>query len=97
MHTQVQETHELNNIACWIVEKIFKKETIFTYNEEVITEAGNLLVSIEYEEEKLMKLIIEKVKSHPEESKPYLRVLNDLFTKKYHRMIQRRNLTYIAR
>jgi len=55
------------------------------------------LVSIEYEEEKLMKLIIEKVETDPEHSKPYLKVLNDFFSKKYHRMIQRRDLTYIAR
>lgn len=49
MLTQVQETHELNSIASWIVEKIFKKETSINYNDEVINEAGKLLVSIEYE------------------------------------------------
>jgi len=53
---------------------------------------------VEYEEEKLVKTIIEKVENDPSKSKPYLRVLNDFFSKKVlHRMIQRRDLTYVAR
>jgi hypothetical protein len=44
-----------------------------------------------------MKIILDKVQNDIHKAKPYLKVLNDIFSKKNSRHNQRRDLGYIAR
>lgn len=95
LYNNFEETPAIHSITEEIVQKIYNRATPYDYSQNTIQTAGNILLSLEVEDEHIFEISMRQILSNPQKSSPYLKILATLLETNYLR--QRRDSGAVAR